>query len=376
MNSIERVKAAMRFTGPDRVPVWKAGLGDVFPMPMLPSKLWRPGHAEYEKGLFPYTSADEIIKLRLWKWHRPDWAKAPAYKNWLALDRQEVDEWGIIWNLKGGNTSIGHPGRAVLSDWSQWEEYQKSYAPDPDDASRYALFVRLSRIFGRNRYRMCILGNQGPFTTAAAIRGFIPFLTDHRLNPGVLKKLLAHVAQYYVKVVRMWVKYGDRPHGFVMYDDLADQHSPFISPRMFREFYAGVYRPIFDAVHALGCDMHFHSCGNIAPLLPTLLEWGVDALELDSPYNIGYSALQPYRGKIMIWACINIQTLYTQGTPEACEQEVLNMIRNLGTPRGGFGAYFYPQPHHIRVPKANIRAFERGLKKYGDYSRIVPGRDA
>jgi hypothetical protein len=52
------------------------------------------------------------------------------------------------------------------------------------------------------------------------------------------------------------------------------------------------------------------------------------------------------------------------------------MIKNLGTPRGGFGAYFYPQPHHIQVPKANIRAFERGLKKYGDYSRIVPGRDA
>ncbi len=64
MNSIERVKAAMRFTGPDLVPVWKAGLGDVFPMPMLPSKLWLPGHAEYEKGLFPYTSADEIIKLK------------------------------------------------------------------------------------------------------------------------------------------------------------------------------------------------------------------------------------------------------------------------------------------------------------------------
>ncbi len=70
------------------------------------------------------------------------------------------------------------------------------HSPDPDDASRYALFVRLSRIFGRNRYRMSILGNQGPFTTAAAIRGFIPFLTDHRLNPGVLKKLLAHVAQF------------------------------------------------------------------------------------------------------------------------------------------------------------------------------------
>jgi len=43
------------------------------------------------------------------------------------------------------------------------------------------------------------------------------------------------------------------------------------------------------------------------------------------------------------------------------------------TPEGGYGAYFYPQPRHISAPKENTLEFERGLKKYGNYSTIPPG---
>lgn len=65
MNSIERVKAAIHFRKPDRVPVYKAGLGDVFPMVMMPSKNWQPGHTADEKGLFPFHYDDMWIKFGL-----------------------------------------------------------------------------------------------------------------------------------------------------------------------------------------------------------------------------------------------------------------------------------------------------------------------
>jgi hypothetical protein len=41
----------------------------------------------------------------------------------------------------------------------------------------------------------------------------------------------------------------------------------------------------------------------------------------------------------------------------------------LGTPEGGYGAYLYPQKHHIGLPKENEKAFVRGLKEYGSYLR-------
>jgi len=372
MNSIQRVKAAIHFQNPDRVPVYNPGLGDVFPMVMLPSKKWQPGHAEYEHGLFPFHLDDRWIELDLYKWKRPEWAKASKYKNWLKLPREEIDEHGCIWIQDGKNTSMGHPGRPGLNDWSEYESFINRYSPDPKDKTRYSDFLELSKLMGKQKYRMCQLGFQGPFTTASAARGFINFLIDHRRNPDNLKKLLAHLTDFYVQSAKCWVEYGADPHGFILYDDLGDQLRSFINPDMFEEFYRPVFKTIFDTVHQLGCDMHLHSCGKIDALMPLFIDWGVDAFEFDSPRMIGYSDLEQFRGKIMMWGCLDLQHYYSEGcktTPDECEKEVLHMIKNMGTQEGGFGAYFYPQPYHLGTPEEIIKAFENGLKKYGNYSR-------
>lgn len=148
-------------------------------------------------------------------------------KNWLELPREEVDEFGVIWVREGQNLSMGHPGRSTLLDWSDLDRYIARYSPDAYDKTRYWDFTRLAKLVGRNRYRMCLLGFQGPFTMASAIRGFTPFMTDHRKNPDKLKKLLAYLTSFYTDSMRAWVKYGAKPHGFMLYDDLGDQSSPF-----------------------------------------------------------------------------------------------------------------------------------------------------
>ena len=85
---------------------------------------------------------------------------------------------------------------------------------------------------------------------------------------------------------------------------------------------------------------------------------------------IGYEDMESFRDKIMKWGCIDIQKIYPEGTAEECQKEVEKMVRWMGTKNGGFGAYFYPQTYHIGVPKANVSAFKKGLKKYGNYSKI------
>ena len=129
LNSIERVKAALNFKGPDKVPVWKFSSGsDVYTLSSLPSKNWRPGHSENEKDLFPHVP-DYLINYRLWKWDKPEWAKDPKYKDWLLLPREEVDEFGTIWKMAGVNT-MGHPGRPSLTDYSKLDEYFEKYSPN------------------------------------------------------------------------------------------------------------------------------------------------------------------------------------------------------------------------------------------------------
>lgn len=368
-NSLERVKAAINFTNPDKVPIWRPfGKSDVFTLARMPSKQWQPGYGKNEQCLFPHVESDLIIKSHLWNWEKPDWAEDPKFEKWLDIPREEIDEWGTIWKRSGVNT-MGHPSKPSLLDYRNTDEYFQKYTPIFDDMSSYSFFVELSKKMGEKKYRMCLL-DLGPFQIAANMRGFNSLLLDHKQHKEKLEYLLEYLTNQYIKFEKMWVKSGAKPHGFIMYDDLGEQKGPFFNPRTFKEFYEPVYKRLIDTAHKLECDFHLHSCGKIDKLIPLLIEWGLDAIELDSPRMIGYPALSKFRGKIMIWGCVNIQSIYPIGTPEQCEREVWHMIRNLGTEKGGYGAYFYPQEDHIKAPRVNIDAFSAGLNKYGVYSRI------
>lgn len=370
MKPVERVRAALHFSRPDRVPVMNfMGLfnmllkNDVYPVNVMPPKTWQPGWAEDEIGLFPH------FEYPLgWKWQVPKWVKEPIYKNWEQQNREEIDEWGCIWSQTGEKSSMGHPSRASLPKWEDLDEYIERYFLDPNDRDRYKLGLRFSKIFGRRKYRIISIGS-GPFTIAHRMRGFANFMIDHHRHPKEVKYLLEQITDVLITHIRNYKKFGVHPHGVLMIEDLGTQDRPFMSPKLFKEFYEPHYRRIIDETHEFG-EYHQHCCGKIDELIPLLKDWGLDALEFDSPRMTGYPALRPFRGKLMFWGCVNIQSIYVYGTPEEVQREVWHMIRNLGTPDGGYGAYYYPQYYHIQVPKANIQAFSKGLKKYGIYSKI------
>ncbi|MBD3255832.1 MAG: hypothetical protein GF383_12115 [Candidatus Lokiarchaeota archaeon] len=371
MDGFELVKAALTFSSPKRVPVWNIfGKSDVLFLFRTPSKKWQPGHREREIGLFPHVEdTDFFLRENLWKWKKPQWAKKPENDKWFKIKpRVEIDEWGTIWH-RGGVDTIGHPERPSLPHWKNLEEYLNLYTPILDDKNSYSFSLELSKSIGKKKYQMGSLGI-GPCHIAANMRGFSNFLIDHRKNKSKLRQLLDFLSEQFLKLEDMWLKNIKNLHGFIIYDDLGEQNGPFFSPKTFDEFYKTVYKRLIENAHKHGCDFHLHCCGKIDPLLPYLIEWGLDAIELDSPRMTGYNELKPFRGKLMFWGCVNAQSIYPKGSPKECEREVWHMIRNLGTPKGGYGAYFYPQVDHIQVPRENINAFKRGLRKFGAYSKI------
>ncbi|KKN61839.1 hypothetical protein LCGC14_0518150, partial [marine sediment metagenome] len=109
MLPLERVKAALNFNSPDKVPVFNLIAGDVLPLLLTVSKKWKPGWNEGEEGIFPHVRGS-------YNWDRPQWAKMPDFEGnkWRNIPHEEIDEWGSIWNMKGNDGNMGHPGRAVL----------------------------------------------------------------------------------------------------------------------------------------------------------------------------------------------------------------------------------------------------------------------
>jgi len=366
MNSKERVRAAIHFNRPDKVPIFNIVSGDVAPLPLMPSKDWNPGFVENEIGLFPHNKNPN-------SWECPDWVNnRPEFEggNWKNIPHEEVDEWGCIWNMKGRDKDMGHPGRPSLSDIKNINNYIAQYTLDASDKSRYRAALDLKNLLSNDLYNMVIMSSQGPSHVVSEMRGFSNYLVDHIRHPKELKLLLEHVTEFHVESIKMAFKYGLEPDGFWLSDDLGEQSGPFFNPRIFREFYEPIYKRIVDAAHELGAELHLHCCGKVDRLIPVLIDCGLDSIEFDSPRMSGYNDLEQYRGKIMFWGCVNIQSIYTHGTPEEVEREVWHMVRNLGTKEGGFGAYFYPQPKVIRASRKNIKAFEKGLEKYGTYANI------
>ncbi len=62
------------------------------------------------------------------------------------------------------------------------------------------------------------------------------------------------------------------------YDDMGYKHNQFFSVRTYRNLLKPVHKRAVDWAHAKGIKAHLHSCGDIRPFVPELVEIGVDAL--------------------------------------------------------------------------------------------------
>jgi len=61
-------------------------------------------------------------------------------------------------------------------------------------------------------------------------------------------------------------------------DDMGYKHNQFFSVRTYRELLKPVHKRAVDWAHAKGIKAHLHSCGDVNPFVPELLEIGIDAL--------------------------------------------------------------------------------------------------
>ena len=148
-------------------------------------------------------------------------------------------------------------------------------------------------------------------------------------------------------------------------DDFGTQHAPFLSVKMFRERLLPAYRKGLEWVHAnTPWKVLLHSDGAIFPLLPSIIEMGVDIL---NPVQTSAAGMDPARlkaefgNRLAFWggSCDGQSTLANASPADvAAETE-----RNLAALSPGSG-YVCASIHNIQanVPPENIIAlFETAL---------------
>jgi uroporphyrinogen-III decarboxylase len=145
-----------------------------------------------------------------------------------------------------------------------------------------------------------------------------------------------------------------------------------ISPQMWREFikprYARLIAAFKDQNPAL--KIAYHCDGYFEPIIPELIEIGLDVLNPVQPLAMDPAEIKRKYGQALsFWGTVDTQFTFPFGSPEDVAQEVRQRLRTVA-PGGGL---VLCSSHRVQpdVPLENIKAFYRTARQEGAYPMQV-----
>jgi uroporphyrinogen decarboxylase len=212
------------------------------------------------------------------------------------------------------------------------------------------------------RERACMLMELSEFMMALA------------LSPAVAECIVAHLLDIYQGVYSMFLDVAG-PYVDVVEvgDDLGSQQALLISPDMYRRFFKPAERALYEMIHAKAprAALVRHSDGAFFPLVPDLIEIGVDVL---NPIQASARGMDPRRLKEAFGGVLafhgGVEAIEGDATVDQVVSEVKQRIDVLA-PGGGY--VVASCNHMIDVKPENIVAMFDTAREYGRYDRRSDG---
>ena len=187
-------------------------------------------------------------------------------------------------------------------------------------------------------------------------RGMENHLADMLVCPDRVHYLSRVFTDFYLEEYkRAWEASAGNIDIFLVISDLGSQRGPLISVDMFNKFVAPYLLEMSELIHGFGVKLMFHSCGNIYPLIPDIINCGVDVLNTIQPTggHMTPESLKNFAGRICFHGGMDVQTLLPSGTPEQIKREARKYAETFGTGYIACPAHLF-QPD---TPPENIIAF-------------------
>jgi len=185
----------------------------------------------------------------------------------------------------------------LVKDHAAWEEHIKPYLR----AERRRVFFdayRDARAYAQSQDRFFAMSGVLPFELMHFLVGHENLLMSMATDPEWIKDMVSTYIEMLINMSEMLFDEVGLPDGVWYYEDLGFKGRPFMSPRMYRELLMPGHKRIMDFCHARGLPVILHSCGFVEPLLPDLLEAGVDCLQaIETKAGMDLAALSKTYGK-------------------------------------------------------------------------------
>lgn len=352
MNSRERVLTAFNHQPPDRVPVW-LGASPGFRQTAI-AYLGLPD----DESLSRYVGDDfrRVFSRFIGPEHASPYTNLPSGATFRS-------PFGILRHGYEGGQPMNHPLRQVAT----LNEIHSYDWPNPDwmDVSHIAAEARCFR----GDY--AILGGEwSPFWhDAIDLMGMDRLMLMMYDAPEIVEALLERLVDYYAAISRRTFEAAaDAIDIFFIGNDFGSQVGPLLSEGLFRRFLLPPLKRLIDLGHEYRLKVLLHCCGGFEPLIPAMIEAGLDGLQGLQPNCRGMNPAQlkaDYGDKLVLMGAINSQ-LIIEGTPASVRSETQRIL-NIMKPGGGYVAC----PSHDYVlaetPVDNLLAVYEAARDFGVY---------
>lgn len=245
----------------------------------------------------------------------------PLYAPPAQFGTSAIDEFGVVWSTS--DIDRGQPLNQVLP------EPDLAHYRFPDPASDHR-FEALAAWCEWNRHGYTIIWVGDLWERATFMRGMEPLLLDLALSPEFVRGLLRRLGDYVLETMAILFNTLEFD-GVAVSDDYGAQSGMLMSPEHWRRFVKPVLREVYGLARKHGRTVFHHSCGHITPIVPDLIEIGLDILHPIQPEAMDIHALKREFGHDLTFCGgLRTQDLLPRGTPDEIRREVRKLKRTMG----------------------------------------------
>lgn len=279
-----------------------------------------------------------------------------------------VDDFGVQWELDPEHPELMthvKPGCELFDDITEWKKHVTF--PSCKDKNWEAAAMRTKAMWAKkDEIQGYVVGNMGAFEKICAMMGHVNAMMAMYDDEEAFAEFVEAYADYRIEQFEYIKKYMDVDF-MMMHDDWGNQKNMFFSPEMWRKFFKEPERRMVKRCQELGMHYMHHSCGYIEPIIPDLVEIGVESWHGGSPVNDLKKIKAEYGDKLIFAGGVDPQVTDTgRATEEEIRAEVRRVIDTLG--KGG-GLMISSAVMFSTVPNVDIIVDDE-TAKYGRYDTL------
>lgn len=204
-----------------------------------------------------------------------------------------------------------------VTESESWEKDIKPFlTPDPKRINFEG--YRQTKEAAAKANRFFVLSGVNVFESIHPVCGHEHMLAGMVLEPDWVLDMAMTYANLILELQVMLFEQEGYPDGIWYYEDMGYKGSPFMSPAMYRELIKPAHVKTIAYAKSLGLPVIMHSCGFVEPLLPDMIDAGIDCLQVIE-VKAGMDLIKLhglYGDKIAFMGGIDVRCLYSNNKQE------------------------------------------------------------